>query len=83
MRADDELTHAQSRHVEIEAQIVTLSEGEDLEPQLRDAQAGARLPANPSREARVLLASLERDRRLRGKDPPLAADITRWTGAAR
>ncbi len=80
-RADEELTHAQSRHVEIEAQIVTLSEGEDLEPQLREAQAGAETARKAVSEARVLLASLERDRQIRAERiRHVTADITRWTG---
>ncbi|MGE0054200.1 MAG: chromosome segregation protein SMC [Hyphomicrobium sp.] len=80
-RADEELTRAQSRHVEIEAQIVTLSEGEDLEPQLREAQAGAENARKAVSEARLLLASLERDRQIRvERIRHVTADITRWKG---
>ena len=78
-RADEELTHAQSRHVEIEAQIVTMSEGEDLEPQLREAQLGAESARKAVSEARVLLASLERDRQIRvERIRHVTADIARW-----
>lgn len=80
-RADEELTQAQSRHVEIEAQIVTLSEGEDLEPLLRDAQGAAEAARKAASEARLLLASLERDRQIRAERiRHVTADITRWKG---
>ncbi|MEQ1719052.1 MAG: chromosome segregation protein SMC [Hyphomicrobium sp.] len=78
-RADEDLTNAQSRHVEIEAQIVTMSEGEDLEPQLRDAQTGAENARKAVSEARVLHASLERDRQIRvERIRHVTADIARW-----
>ncbi|MGL4398090.1 MAG: chromosome segregation SMC family protein, partial [Hyphomicrobium sp.] len=51
-RADEELTGAQARHVEIEAQIVTMSEGEDLEPQLKAAQIDAEAARKAVAEAR-------------------------------
>jgi len=80
-RADEELTHAQSRHVEIEAQIVTLSEGEDLEPLLREAQAGAESARKAVSEARLLLAGLERDRQIRAERiRHVSADLMRWKG---
>ena len=79
LRADEELTHAQSRHVEIEAQIVTMSQGEDLEPQLKEAQGGAEAARKSVSEARVLLVSLERDRQIRSERiRHVSADITRW-----
>ena len=79
LRADEELTHAQSRHVEIEAQIVTMSQGEDLEPQLREAQGDAEAARKAVAEARVLHATLERDRQIRvERIRHVSADITRW-----
>ncbi len=79
LRADEELTHAQSRHVEIEAQIVTMSQGEDLEPQLRAAQGDAEAARKAVAEARVLHATLERDRQIRvERIRHVSADITRW-----
>ena len=79
LRADEELTHAQSRHVEIEAQIVTMSQGEDLEPQLRAAQGEAEAARKAVSEARVLHATLERDRQIRvERVRHVTADITRW-----
>ena len=78
-RADEELTHAQSRHVEIEAQIVTMSEGEDLEPQLRAAQAEAEAARKAVAEARFKLSALERDRNLRAERlKQLSSDAARW-----
>jgi chromosome segregation protein len=81
VRADEELTQAQSRHVEIEAQIVTLSEGEDLEPVLREAQGTAEAARKAASEARLLLVSLERDRQIRAERiRHVTADIARWNG---
>ena len=78
-RADEELTFAQSRHVEIEAQIVTMSEGEDLEPQLKDAQVQAEASRKAVSEARVLVATLDRDRQIRAERlRHVTADISRW-----
>ena len=80
-RADEELTHAQSRHVEIEAQILTMSEGEDLEPVLHDAQGAAEDARKAVSEVRLLLASLERDRQIRvERIRHVTADIARWKG---
>ena len=78
-RADEELTHAQSRHVEIEAQIVTMSEGEDLEPQLKAAQIEAETARRAVADGRVKLVSLERDRQVRTERiRHMTADTTRW-----
>ena len=78
-RADEELTTAQARHVEIEAHIVTMSEGEDLEPQLKAAQAAAEQARREVSESRVRLGSIERDRQIRTERIRHAsADITRW-----
>ena len=78
-RADEELTHAQSRHVEIEAQIVTMSEGEDLEPQLKAAQIEAEAARRAVADGRVKLVSLERDRQVRTERiRHMSADTTRW-----
>ncbi|MGL4396713.1 MAG: chromosome segregation protein SMC, partial [Hyphomicrobium sp.] len=73
------LTGAQARHVEIEAQIVTMSEGEDLEPQLKAAQIDAEAARKAVAEARVLLATLERDHQIRlERIRHVGADIARW-----
>ncbi len=78
-RADEELTHAQSRHVEIEAQIVTMSEGEDLEPQLKAAQIAAEAARKAVAETRFKLSGLERDRNLRTERlKQITADAARW-----
>jgi chromosome segregation protein len=80
-RADEDLTTAQARHVEIEAHIVTMSQGEDLEPQLKEAQAGAEQARRDVAEARVKLGGLERDRQIRSERIRHAtADVTRWQG---
>jgi chromosome segregation protein len=80
-RADDELMEAQSRHVEIEAHIVTMSEGEDLEPQLKAAQAEAETARRHVAEARVALGGIERDRQIRAERIRHAnAEIARWKG---
>jgi chromosome segregation protein len=78
-RADEDLTNAQARHVEIEAHIVTMSAGEDLEPQLKAAQAEAEHARREVAEARVRVGSIERDRQIRAERIRHAnADITRW-----
>ena len=78
-RSDEDLTTAQARHVEIEAHIVTMSEGEDLEPQLRAAQSAAEVARQEVAEARVRLGSLERDRQIRAERiRHVTADIGRW-----
>jgi chromosome segregation protein len=78
-RADEDLTNAQARHVEIEAHIVTMSAGEDLEPQLKSAQAEAEQARREVSEVRVRLGSIERDRQIRAERIRHAnADITRW-----
>jgi chromosome segregation protein len=78
-RADDELMSAQSRHVEIEAHIVTMSQGEDLEPQLKAAQAEAETARRQVAEARVALGGIERDRQIRAERIRHAtAEISRW-----
>ncbi len=80
-RSDEDLTTAQSRHVAIEAHIVTMSEGEDLEPQLKAAQAGAEQARRDVSEARVTLGGLERDRQIRSERIRHAtADLARWQG---
>ncbi|MGQ0456411.1 MAG: chromosome segregation protein SMC [Hyphomicrobium sp.] len=80
-RADEELTGAQARHVEIEAHIVEVSEGEDLEPQLKAAQAEAEQARRQVADARVLLGGIERDRQIRvEKIRHVTADNSRWTG---
>ncbi|MBA2125815.1 chromosome segregation protein SMC [Hyphomicrobium methylovorum] len=78
-RADEELTQAQARHVEIEAHIVTMSEGEDLEPLLKTAQADAETARREVSEARVRFGSIERDRQIRAERiRHVTADIARW-----
>jgi chromosome segregation protein len=78
-RADEDLTTAQARHVEIEAHIVTMSEGEDLEPQLKAAQTDAEEARRDVAEARVRLGSIERDRQIRTERiRHVTADIARW-----
>jgi len=80
-RADEDLTNAQARHVEIEAHIVTMSAGEDLEPQLKVAQTEAEQARRDVAETRVRLGSLERDRQIRAERIRHAnADIARWQG---
>ncbi|MBS0267596.1 MAG: chromosome segregation protein SMC [Proteobacteria bacterium] len=80
-RADEELTNAQARHVEIEAHIVTMSVGEDLEPQLKTAQAEAEEARREVAESRARLGSLERDKQIRVERIRHAnADIARWHG---
>jgi chromosome segregation protein len=80
-KADEDLTNAQARHVEIEAQIVTMSAGEDLEPLLRAAQNDAEQARREVAEARVRLGSLERDRQIRAERiRHVTADIARWQG---
>lgn len=80
-RADEELTAAQARHVEIEAHIVEMSQGEDLEPQLKAAQADAEQARRAVSEARIRVGSLDRDRQIRTERIRHAtADITRWQG---
>jgi chromosome segregation protein len=80
-RADEELTAAQARHVEIEAHIVTMSQGEDLEPQLKAAQAEAENARRQVAEARVVLGGVERDRQIRAERIRHAnAEISRWKG---
>ncbi len=80
-RSDEDLTTAQARHVEIEAHIVTMSQGEDLEPQLKEAQAGAEQARRDVAEARVKLGGLERDRQIRSERIRHAtADVARWQG---
>jgi chromosome segregation protein len=80
-RSDEDLTAAQARHVEIEAHIVTMSQGEDLEPQLKAAQSGADAARKRVAEARVALGGIERDRQIRAERIRHAnAEITRWKG---
>jgi chromosome segregation protein len=80
-RADEDLTNAQARHVEIEAHIVTMSEGEDLEPQLKVTQAEAEQARREVAEARVRVGSIERDRQIRTERiRHVNADIARWQG---
>ena len=80
-QADDDLTTAQSRHVEIEAHIVTMSEGEDLEPQLKAAQTDAENARRDVAEARVALGGIERDRQIRAERIRHAtAEVARWKG---
>ena len=80
-RADEELTNAQARHVEIEAHIVTMSDGEDLEPLLKTAQAEAEHARREVAESRVRLGSLERDKQIRAERIRHAnAEIARWHG---
>ncbi|MFN0218739.1 MAG: chromosome segregation protein SMC [Hyphomicrobium sp.] len=79
-RADEDLTGAQARHVEIEVHIVEMSEGQDLEPQLKAAQAEAEQARRKVADARVLVGGLERDRQIRAeKIRHSAADISRWS----
>ncbi len=81
VRADEELMAAQSRHVEIEAHIVTMSQGEDLEPQLKAAQADAEAARRHVAEARVALGGIERDRQIRAERIRHAtAELARWKG---
>lgn len=76
---DADLTLAQARHVEIEAHIVEMSQGEDIEPQLKAAQADAEQARRDVAEARVALGSLERDRQIRSERiRHVNADLTRW-----
>ncbi len=78
-RFDEDLTLAQARHVEIEAHIVEMSQGEDLEPQLKVAQADAEHARRDVAEARVALGSLERDRQIRSERiRHVTADTARW-----
>lgn len=80
-RADDDLTTAQARHVEIEAHIVTMSEGEDLEPLLRTAQTEAEAARRAVAESRVRLGSLERDKQIRVERIRHSnAELARWKG---
>ncbi|MBY0561174.1 chromosome segregation protein SMC [Hyphomicrobium sp.] len=80
-RADEELTNAQARHVEIEAHIVTMSVGEDLEPLLKTAQTEAEHARREVAESRVRLGSLERDKQIRAERIRHSnAEITRWHG---
>lgn len=80
-RADEDLTNAQARHVEIEAHIVTMSAGEDLEPLLKTAQAEAERARRDVAEVRVRLGSIERDRQIRAERIRHAnADVARWKG---
>ncbi len=80
-RADEDLTTAQSRHVEIEAHIVTMSEGEDLEPLLKTAQTEAEQARRDVSECRVRLGSLERDKQIRAERIRHSnAEIGRWKG---
>ncbi|MBS0233355.1 MAG: chromosome segregation protein SMC [Proteobacteria bacterium] len=80
-RADEELTTAQARHVEIEAHIVTMSLGEDLEPLLKIAQAEAEQARRDVSESRVRLGSLERDKQIRAERIRHSnAEIARWKG---
>ena len=80
-RADEDLMAAQSRHVEIEAHIVTMSQGEDLEPQLKAAQADAESARRQVAEARVILGGVERDRQIRAERIRHAtAEVARWKG---
>jgi chromosome segregation protein len=79
-RADEDLTNAQARHVEIEAHIVTMSAGEDLEPLLKTAQAEAEQARRDVSESRVRVGSIERDRQIRAERiRHVTADIARWT----
>jgi chromosome segregation protein len=78
-RADEDLTTAQARHVEIEALIVEMSKGEDLEPQLKTAQAEAEQARRDVADARIRLGSIERDREIRAERiRHVVADIARW-----
>jgi chromosome segregation protein len=78
-RADEDLTTAQARHVEIEAHIVTMSEGEDLEPLLKTAQAEAEDARREVAELRVRIGSLERDKQIRAERIRHSnAEIARW-----
>ncbi|MET0640452.1 MAG: chromosome segregation protein SMC, partial [Hyphomicrobium sp.] len=80
-RVDEELTTAQARHVEIEAHIVTISQGENLEPLLKSAQAEAEIARRDVAESRVRLGSLERDKQIRVERIRHAnAEIARWKG---
>ncbi|MFA5956916.1 chromosome segregation protein SMC [Hyphomicrobium sp.] len=80
-RADEDLTTAQARHVEIEAHIVTMSEGEDLEPLLKSAQTEAEQARREVSELRVRLGSLERDKQIRAERIRHSnAEIARWKG---
>ena len=79
LRADEDLTTAQARHVEIEAHIVEMSQGEDLEPQLKAAQSDAEQARRAVAEARVKLGSIERDRQIRSERiRHVTADLARW-----
>ena len=78
-RADEDLTNAQARHVEIEAHIVTMSKGEDLEPQLKSAQTDAEQARRAVSDSRVRLGSIERDRQIRAERiRHVIADVARW-----
>ncbi|MBS0252328.1 MAG: chromosome segregation protein SMC [Proteobacteria bacterium] len=80
-RADEDLTTAQARHVEIEAHIVTMNEGEDLEPLLKAAQAEAEQARRDVSESRVRLGSLDRDKQIRAERIRHSnAEIARWKG---
>lgn len=83
-RADEDLMTAQSRHVEIEAHIVTMSQGEDLEPQLKAAQADAEQARRAVADARVVLVGIERDRQIRAERIRHSnAEISRWQGRSK
>jgi chromosome segregation protein len=80
-RADEDLTTAQARHVEIEAHIVTMSEGEDLEPLLKTAQTEAEAARRAVAESRVRLGSIERDKQIRVERIRHSnAELARWKG---
>ena len=80
-RADEELTNAQARHVEIEAHIVTMSVGDDLEAQLSAAQAEAEEARRVVADLRARLHSLDRDKQIRAERIRHSnAEIKRWQG---
>ena len=80
-RADEELTNAQARHVEIEAHITTMSVGDDLEAQLKIAQAEAEEARRITAELRARLNSLDRDKQIRAERIRHSnAEIKRWQG---
>ena len=80
-RADEELTTAQARHIEIEALIVTMSEGEDLESLLETSQIVAQQARREVLDSRVLLGSRARDKQIRAERIHHSnAETTRWNG---
>ncbi len=78
-RAEDDLVEAVSRVDETATAIELFDEGEDLEPAVATAESDAANSRRAASEARAKLASLERDRQLRGERARIADnERTRW-----